>query len=280
MTRMRILGPGLLAVLAASGLLAASASAGEYNLKLLPEIGRCIKVGAGGEFRGVRCLRSEPGAGNYSWFSGPGEKKKFSGTLKEPITLETHGAGSAVISCGSAEAEGEYTGPKNLKVTKLVFHGCAGAAPCENEVGSTVGEIGAKELEGELGFISHPKRLKVGWDLKSASGSNLASFECGATELSGKSLGNGIKRELQGSVIGRIEPLNRMIPEYALADELKKGVQFPERFEKGVKDTLTTLVGEKPPGTGKTSEATTFVARDLIKNEEPLEVLGRCVGAC
>jgi hypothetical protein len=281
MMRIRILGPGFLAVLAACMLLAASASAGEYNLKMLPEIGRCVKVGGGGEYKGARCIRSEPGVGKYNWLSGPGAKKNFSGTLQEPIDLETHGAGASMLNCNSAEAEGEYTGPKNLKVTKLVFHGCTvGGKTCQNEAGSTMGEVSAKELDGELGFISHPKRLKVGWDLKPASGSNLASFECGATEVLGKSTGNGIARELQGSVIGRIEPIDRMVSEYAAVYELKKGAQFPERFEGGVKDTLTTIVGEALPGTGKTSEPSTLFVRDTFKNGEALEVLGKCIGAC
>ena len=279
MRRSRILGSGLLGLLAAGALLATSASASEYNLKMLPEIGRCVRVGSHSEFRGPRCSRSEPGVGRYAWISGLSAKNKYTGTLRGPIELGTHSSTTSV-NCSSATFEGEYTGPKNLTITNLVLTGCqSSGAKCETGVGSTGGEISANELDGELGFISHPKKLKLGWDLKPASGSTLASFECAATELSGKSLGGGIPRELQGSVIGKIEPIDHMTSEYAIVFLLVRGAQFPEKFEGGVKDTLTTQLGEKPPAMGKTRIATTFIARAFIKGEEAVELLGKCVGA-
>ena len=51
---------GLLCVLAVVAVFAANAFASEYNLKMRPEIGRCIKVGAHGEFRGARCTLLRP----------------------------------------------------------------------------------------------------------------------------------------------------------------------------------------------------------------------------
>jgi hypothetical protein len=185
------------------------------------------------------------------------------------------------VACNKATGEGEYTGPKNLAITSLVLTGCRTAeGACEKGVGSTIGEITAESLDGELGFILRRKK-KVGWDLKPASGSKIASFECGAQEAGGLSLGGGVPRELQGSVIARILPIDRMFFSFALTAEAKKGVQFPQSFEGGAKDTLSMVVGEKLPGTGKAQFAATLTAHPVLKNEEPLETLAACTGtAC
>jgi hypothetical protein len=283
MTRIRLMGRGVLCALAASLALASGASAAEYNLKMRPEIGRCVFVGKGhnGEYHGGTCVRPEKG-GNWVWRSGPGAKPKFTGTVKA-VELMLRGAGAnELVKCPNGELSGEYTGPKNLRVTTLLLHGClSNGEQCQNEIGSTNGEVAGKELVGELGFISHPRRLKVGWDLKPASGSNLLSFECGgANSMTGKSLGTGAPREVQGSVIGKIEPLNKKSSELGVIQELDPaGNQFPEKFESGVKDTLTTILGEKAPGTNKTPYPSVIVTAENLKGEEPLEVLGKCVGA-
>jgi hypothetical protein len=279
MRSIRALGTGLIVVLVGGMLLAASAGASEYNLKMLPEVGRCKFVGQPhGEFRGKKCTVSEPSRGGWEWLSGAGAKPKFTIVVKPPIEFATNST-ATTIKCVSGAAEGEYTSPKNLKLTKLVLEGCGDAeGPCENEVGSTVGEIKLKELEGSLGFISHPRKLKIGWDLKPLSGANLATFECGATAVMGKSVGNGIPDELQGSVIGKTEPFDKMVSSSAIVFALVKGKQQYEKFEGGVKDTLLIQLGEKLPGKGKTPVATKFVARLAVTNEEALATLGKCSG--
>jgi hypothetical protein len=259
---------------------ARSGQTSEYNLKNLPEIGTCVLGGGAAEYRGKKCTIAEPPAGKYNWRSGPGAKPKFAGPVTPPVELIPAGNASAKVTCTSGEIAGEYTGPKNMKITKLLLFGCqSNGTQCENKVGSTTGEMSTEELEGVLGFISHPTKLKVGWDLKPASGSNLAKFECGASETGGKSLGDGIPRELQGSAIGKVAQIDRMASEFVLSFELKKGAQLPEHFEGGVKDTLTTILGEKLPGTGKTPYKTTFLAKAQLKGTEQLEVLGRCSGS-
>jgi hypothetical protein len=266
--------------LAVAAVFAASASAGEYNLKMRPEIGKCIRVAARGEFRGKRCTASSPGTGKYSWLSGPGAKAKFSGAVKEGLQVVAIGLASASFGCTSpGEIEGEYTGPKNLTIKKLVLKGCHSTeGPCENKAGSTAGEITFEELDGELGFISHPKKLKVGWDVRPKSGANLASFECGGEIVAGKSTGTGIPRELQGSVIARVEPLDRMQTAIALVGEVKHNAQFPQKFEGGPADTLTLVKGEKLPGMGKTPFPATLAGHLGLTGEEPLETLGKCTG--
>lgn len=274
---------GLLCVLAVAAVFAATASAGEYNLKMRPEIGRCIKVAAHGEFRGKRCTGSRPGSGKYVWYSGPGAKAKFSGVVREGVRfkVEVIGLPTATLGCNkNGEIEGEYTGPKNLTIKKLILRGCgSGEGPCQNKVGSTVGELSFEELDAELGYISHPKKLKVGWDLHPKSGANLASFECGGEIVAEHSAGTGTPRELQGSVIVRVEPLDRMETTLSLVAEVKHGAQYPTKFEGGPPDTLSLVKGEKLPGMGKTTFPATLTARFGLTGEESLEVLGKCTGS-
>jgi hypothetical protein len=241
----------------------------------LPEIGRCVKVKKGtGEYKGANCIASAEGKGIYDWVSGPGAKKAFKFVLEAPI-LTSHGASKTQITCPFAEGEGEYTGAKTVAVKKLVFANCqtpeeAGKSElerwCQNN-GAFRGEISASELTGEVGYIL--STTAVGLDLKPASGSSLAAFECGgAGELTEHGMGTGTSRELQGSVIGHVQYINAMRSldpvKYVVS---KKGAQVPERFENGEADTLSTLVGH--PGT---PEATTLSGVVELQNEEPLEI--------
>jgi hypothetical protein len=270
---------GLVCALAAGALIASYASGSEYNLRMLPEIGRCVRTAGHSEYRGRHCVRGEAG-GRYAWFSGA-SKKGFSIHFVQ-VKLKSPGN---TITCTGGKGEGEYTTPKTFKLKKLTFSVCEQSAKsgieaqCQNGLGSKNGEVEFSELEGVLGWISHPKKLRVGWDLKPASGSSLASFECGgANAISEKSLGTGIKRELQGSVIGRILPVDNMAVEHSLSFELSKtGGQSPQKFEGGPADTLTTQVETKP--SEKTPEATVLAGEGKIKNEEELEALGKCVGS-
>jgi hypothetical protein len=265
------------AAVAVSVPLAPSALGAEYNLHALPEIGRCVKVGkGGGEFRGGACTQGKPTA-RYAWRSGPSAKKLFTSSFG---TTRLIAAGDE-ISCVSATAEGEFTGPKSLTVKNLVLQGCElnigtkAERLCQISMGAN-GVITANELVGELGFISRakPKRPILGIDLKPASGSNLAVFECGgANEVLGKSLGTGTTRELQGSVVGKIEPIDVMGSDLAVQFEAVGAAQSPEALEGGVKDILTTLVGMS-----KTAEATVLRAVWHLKSQEPLEVLAKCKG--
>jgi hypothetical protein len=277
----RSLRRGLLCALAVVAVFAANAAAGEYNLKMRPEIGSCFRVSAHGEFRGPRCTLSEPGKGRFSWHSGPGAKAKFSGAVKEGLKLVAIGApnGGGLTCVSSGEIEGEYTGPKNLTIKKLVLKSCRSTeGPCQNKVGSTEGEVTFEELDGALGYISHPRHLKIGWDLFPKSGSNLASFECGGEIVSGKSTGTGVSRELQGSVIAVVPQLDRMVASLMLVGEVKKGSQFPQKFEGGPGDTLVMQIGEKLPGKGKTAYRATLAGSASLHSEELLAVLGKCAG--
>jgi hypothetical protein len=270
----RLLSAALIAALASAAL--AAGAAGE-NLRQRPEIGRCVPVTSGGEYRATRCVRATSGKrGRSDWSSGPGALRNFSGAFSGAIQLETHGAAKLTISCSSGAASGEITGPKSLAVSATVLQGCKTPAAlpieqlCQN-VGAKNGEISWKAAIGELAYILRTKKFRVGIDLQPASGSALAAFECGgASESLGTGTGTGTSYELQGSVIGQLAGLNFMASQHALAFAVKAGSQAPEKFETGAADTLTQLSGAM-----SASEPATLVASETITTEEPLEVLVR-----
>lgn len=224
----------------------------------LPEIGRCVKATKGkGEWMGFYCNTEAEGKGNYNWFSGP-VASKFTSTLKG-TAIKSSGKNAVTITCASGASEGEYTGAKSLKVTKLVLSGCkqspaksALEADCQN-VGVSNGVIEGKELGGSLVFLQEGSKPKVGWVLTPAVGSAIARFECGgANELTGKGSGTGTVRELNGSLANRIVKLNSM--------QIENTAIYEPAFE-----SLTMRVGTE-------GEFTTLTGTEAVKNLERLEV--------
>ena len=283
MRRGRILGSGLAVAYAAAAMFAGSASAYEYELKGLPELGRCVRVlPKHGNYMGATCEGSKPGRGKYEWLPGPGETlRKFTLSVALP-TFQSTGKSAVQIACGLGTGEGEYTGEKSLTIKKLLLEGCknpavAGEKAYCQKTGATSGEIEATELYGEIGFIvkstrGHSGKRMVGMDLVGT-----ITFECeGAVEDLKKGLGTGTAREITGSVIGKVtSTLNHMVSaKLTVKDEVKSGAQSPESFEGIEKDTLTTLVG-----TEKVAEPTLFTANDGFANEQPLEIRAKCKGS-
>jgi hypothetical protein len=241
-----------------------------------PEWGQCVEVAKGtGVYKGSNCLTiAPPGRGKFVWHAEPTAKPKYALSI-EGAKLTS--SGGRVIKCESGEAEGEYTGAKTTAITKLLFSNCRVtseelplfASYCQN-VGNFRGEVTGNELVGELGYIEHALRTKVGVDLKPKSGSALASFECGgASEITEHGMGTGTFLELTGSVIGRTKPINKPLAEtftYFTATGVK---QNPEQFEGGEKDTLTVV----NMATGA-SEPSSFTGISEALNEEPVDVKG------
>ena len=138
------------------------------------------------------------------------------------------------------------------------------------------GDITTSEpLVGELGFISSMlgEPLRVGLDLSPAApASSVLSFDCGGPpELGGEAW------MVEGSVIGRIRPLDRMTSSYQLTFKARGAEQLPQAFQGGLPDTLTarrstgietreealglTLRGERSAIEGHGEEALEFKAR-------------------
>jgi hypothetical protein len=222
----------------------------------LPSLGRCVKVGAGGDFSGATCIGEVAGTGKYEWSAGAGAAKKITMQLG---SVELDGS-RAKITCSAGEATGEVQGARTLSAT-LTLTGCERAsshATCQSATAS--GEIVTTELEGELGFITGGTKPAVGLDLRHAP--SIATFSCSSAA--------GIEAvTLEGSVIARIAPIDRAASTFTLRYKARAGRQVPEAFEEGLNDTLVaqTLVGLET-----TSEESVLLATATLSSEEPLEI--------
>jgi hypothetical protein len=266
MRLIRMVGACLVAALALSVAAVASASAA------LPELGRCVAVTPGtGEFKGEHCNLPLPGTGNHDWLPGPGAKNKFEGT-GPGTTLATPKL--KVVCSASLIQGGEYTGAKTATGT-LLLKGCINAASHKTCQSNPVkpGEIETSmPVEAELGFIKAGEKAQVGLDLK--KGSNAPSFDtfnCGNPNTVPPE--NELLSTVEGSVIGRILPVNHMVSEFKLTFKALGGKQVPEKFETGAKDVLTE---EITIGATKTTEeaALSLAPKEalILVNEEALEI--------
>jgi hypothetical protein len=259
-----------LAVLVAFGASAAdAASAAEYELEGLPAVGRCVvNPTHTGEYGGPRCVSKRPGKGAYDFLAGPGPAPKFEGMIGK-TALETVGPGT-IVRCTSGVATGEYTGQKTASVT-LSLAGCVRIVEVTEQKCQTnpskEGEIVTQPLEGELGFIKGGTRPKVGLDLKLATP---ISFSCGA--LPSPSLVT-----VEGSVIGAFGPMNSTRSAFDATYAAPGGKQAFEKFESGVKDTLS-LTRVTAPEVSTEQAGLTIIGAQLkpkaliLKNEEPMEI--------
>ena len=228
-------------------------------VRKLPELGRCVKAATAGHgnYYDSACI-SETGRkpeGKYEWLPGPGAASKFKGVSK---TMKLETVGHTKITCTASSSEGEYTGVKTL-TDSLKLTGChTGSATtgkaCQSS-GAGAGEIQTSTLSGSIDFIKEnflPTLPVIGVDLKPASGSTLATIECG-----------GSPQSLTGSVIAPITVVDKMKTSFKVKATAAGGVQTPEAFEEASNDTLS-LGGE---GAGLNGAITQT-------NEEAVEVKG------
>jgi hypothetical protein len=264
----------LLALLAISAFAAASASAASpYEVRSLPEAGRCVKVAKGtGFYAGGACVtKALPEKGTWEWVQANAtEKLTFSGSGAE-TTLTT--VGRPTIKCVAANIAGEYTGPKTASVT-VELQACVNS---EGKQCQTLGNPNNKSeialsAEGKLGFIKNEliegKRIvAVGMDLQPKSPvTPLAQYECGNPLETSK---------IEGSVIGKLTPINKMTTTQKLLYFVRKsGEQLPEKFENEPKDTLTTTF-QKELEAPVTSASTLSIKEETGTNASPVEILGK-----
>jgi hypothetical protein len=215
------------------GVVAGTASATEYPLTGLPEIGRCKKVDVGGAYNSNGCIKvAAEHNGRYEWFPGPAgpEGNKFEAAFINETKLET--VNKVKIGCGPSEITGEVLDGKKVKLT-LSAHGClqiGTGQPCSTEPVKGTSEL-VIPAEGEVGYISGKgtEKPKVGLDLKFG----------GTTWICGPQLEPTADElwQLEGSAIGAIKPINQMKTEFKMIYRALAGKQIPEKFEEGVKDT-------------------------------------------
>jgi hypothetical protein len=173
--------------------------------------------------------------------------------------VKLQSAGGKAVTCTSSSSDGEYTGPKTQKVS-LVLSGCSqgpktASVPCQSS-SAAAGEVRTTPLEGGMEFIHEGEATEVpivGVDLKPASGTTIAAFECG-----GKAVSVG------GSVIVPVTPVEKMSTAFKLKAAGSGGKQSPDAFEVGPTDTPTfNEGGEEQAGITGTFTNT---------NEEPMEI--------
>jgi hypothetical protein len=267
MKRVKISGLCLLLALTASAASAALAQAATHSL---PEAGRCVKVATGaGVYTSATCVTvATNGRGKYEWTPvSVTEKQTFSGAGGE-TTLAT--SGHQTIRCVTANFSGEYTGPKTATV-QIEFQACTNpqGLQCQSISPQNKSEIATLPLEAELGFVRNQTVegktfVTVGMDLKPQPPLHeLMSYECtGSTEVS----------HVEGSVIARLRPYDKMTTESNLQYLVKKNVgQIPEQFEGAPKDTLTTTFtsGLETLGSGP---STLNIVGYSGHNTNPLEI--------
>jgi hypothetical protein len=259
-----------LCVLGALGVGAVTATAA--SAAALPELGRCVKVGAGGAFKYKNCIApAAPGAGKFEWQPGPGAKPKFEAESGE-VKLET--VGGVKVNCLNVEVSGEYTGAKTATVS-LLMNGCLQPTiikSCQSNPFEQAQIRTTLPIEAELGFIEAGEHPKVGLDLKPKSSSTIVTFTCGGPP---EEAGKGEEWKIEGSVIGGIKPLENMLSAFQLRYQQVAGKQLPEKFAGGPTDVLSAV---RTIGTeSKTEQAGLNTIGPETKwfsleNEEPLEI--------
>jgi hypothetical protein len=228
MRLIRIAALGVLASLAVGALAASSASA-----VTLPEFGKCLPVAAGstGVYAGPNCVnRATTRPGKYEWTTvSSSEALEFAGLGGETKLATT---GHPTITCNDSTFIGHYTGGKTALVT-VTLQQCQNPLHQVCQSGTTAGSIEALPLEGELGFVKlEETKAVVGLDLKpQAPLTEIAVYSCGGSVESAR---------IEGSVIAKAKPIDKMTRESNLVFAATFGHQVPESFEGGPTDTLST----------------------------------------
>ncbi len=223
-----------------------------FVTRQFPELGRCLKTAtAHSRYKTSACTTLSAGAnsGKYEWQPWPLANPHFTLTL-EKVPLEA-GPGkdtkaTVLLECASGSAQGEYTGPQTATMS-LVLSGCGlrffGTAVCSS-AGAAAGEVRVPDLPAQLGFIEDGSKPSVGWALNSPTSGPLATFTCEKVPVT-----------LQGSVIGAVQPVDKMSQTAKVAYKGSEGAQSPESFEGGALDTLVLDSYEVTPVSLDTSGA-------------------------
>jgi hypothetical protein len=275
MRKIRTFGVCTLATFAVGLFAAGAASAEEYAPTGMPEIGRCLSKPGTGGFKGVlaKCVVKSPTKeGKWEWYPGPGANGSVEVIISNP-QLYTTGGGR--ISCSFLQLVGKLTGGKTEKFSNLTLQGCLLVGP-NYQCFSNPLEPGTIEtnspLVGELGFIPGSKTANkwVGWDLKPESelSSSIVEFSCGEAKVAAYQI------NIEGSVIGRAKPTNKMVETktFLVSYKQENGIQIPERFIGGVKDTLTQITTPTINPEGQKTEQVGLAGNGTMTTGEEMEI--------
>jgi hypothetical protein len=244
MKRMRIMGLCLVAVLASSAIMAASASAEA------PEYGRCIAT-PGGKYATAACTTEKAGTNKFEWFAAFGSAKplvktKYKSKAVASSKIQLEGTGEklgvkTVVSCTGQESEGTIIGNKEATAEKVVFTGCESSKVGCSTTGAAAGEIQVKDLIGTLGVEKRswnkttkkeePSKNLLANEFTPKVGGVFVEFNC-ATAL---------KVIVEGHVLNPIKT-NSMTLSAAVKFSAPGGNQKPEHFSTGISEVAGKVV--------------------------------------
>jgi len=256
MRQLRSIGLCLVAILMASAMAAASASALEA-----PEIGRCV-LQSGGAYANNSCTKDAKKVTEekYEWEPGA-VKAKFTGT-GGAATLET--VAPIEVKCKRETSNGEFTSPTTVGNIAVTFYGCEETGfKCETAGAKEKGEIVVNTLSGKLVW-EHKATKKVAVDLFPASTELFVAFACGPA-----------KAKVKGSVLVNVKAgkMEESLKEAFKGITGKVGHQNPEEYETAsgerVKDILETQLANNETAPFEQSSQT---VTNTQKDEELLEV--------
>jgi hypothetical protein len=267
MWRTRGIGLALAAVLAISGLGAATASAEA------PEFGRCLKVTPKSlsNFDNAKCVKvasEDAGSeaeklkkGNYQWFSGV-VNNKFTTKMNEATIVTLESVGGTKFTCRGGTGSGEYvTSGSNKDVAKVLlkFTGCEIPAGKLESPGAGEGNVNFAPLAGTIGFETitedTPAKDHIALELHAEGGGNIAEFRCA-----------GLPFVVRGSLLHKIAA-NAMKLTATEKFMAAKGKQKPEHFAGG---TMGEHILEVSTGGGP-FEQLGFTMAETLTNEEKIE---------
>jgi hypothetical protein len=223
---------GTAACLAVLGALCVPAAAAAPASAALPEYGHCTEVTppATGKFAASNCIKlATLKPGKFEFKPIEGTEGIEGGGVGTAIRVRT--SGHPTLYCGSISIISKWTGPKTA-VVKWILTECHNLINQTCQSGTNTGDIESNPLEGELGFVKSEPPQSIGLDIKPQTPlTTLFSYMCG-TSLE--------TANVEGSVIARVRPINKVTREQNIIISIVNGQQFPQSFEGGPTDTLST----------------------------------------
>ena len=243
MTRTRIVGLALAAVVALAALTAAGASASKPQWKVCEKTTKNLEKKYTGKFTEKLCAVeategqiAEGKVNKYELVAGIGKGKGFKGK-GEKATLHNviPGKGDIKVECASFKDSGSVIAPSGVFNVKAEFKKCKSlGAPCKTEGGKTE-TITTNLLAGELGYLTTAKN-SAGESLTSQlePGTGIqAEFECEGLA----------KVRVHGAVIGALEP-------FGVVSKESKSVFSVAEFGLGQPESKSNVPGFEFNGTG------------------------------
>jgi hypothetical protein len=230
MKRIRIMGLCLVAVFAMSVAAASTASAA-------PDYGKCVKkaVSGGAGFSDAGCTKAVATKALYEWQKGGATGVTYTTNIKAGTlaTLET--VKKEKVVCKGETSTGTILSETTTETTPT-FTGCEALKLKCSTPGEPEGTIAVSALEGELGIekkgtTAATNKIASNLFRQGNRGGEIVEFTCG-----------GFTIKVKGTVLFPVTA-NKMLTLATVKFTASKGLQKPEKFEGGAKETLSSSFG-------------------------------------